>query len=160
MKSFNAVAAALLFGGMFAGSASASSIIMLGDAPSGAMSSVISLGDPDPCADHACDPQDDVASAGSTSDSNAALVDSFGMPTNMPVIMRPSVDAPTAPAATTAAADPAAPAATPAPAQQQPVQQPEPVVQQPKAEPAPVVQQPAADGQQQQQQPSGMPVER
>ncbi len=154
MKSVTALGAALLLGSLFAGSASASSIIMLGDQPSNSRSSIIRLGDPDPCADHACDAQDELASA--NSDSNAALVDAFGMPTNMPVIMRPSMDTPPAPPATTAAVTPPA---APATATQQPAQQPEPVVQHPKAEPAPVVEQPVADGQQQMPQ-NGQPIER
>ncbi len=159
MKSVKALAAALLFSGMFAGSASASSILVLGDTPPEAASSIITLGDPDPCADDAC-AEEAVASADPSADSNAALVDIYGMPTNMPVIMRPSMDTPDAPAAT-AAADPAAtaPAAAPAPAQQQPVQQPAPVVETPKVEPAPAVEQPVNQDQGQQQ-PNGQPVER
>ena len=155
MKSFNALAATLLVSCMFAGSASASSIIELGDESLSSVSSIITLGDPDPCADNACG-DEDVASADSSDDNNAALVDIYGMPTNMPVIMRPSMDTPAAPA-TTAAADPAA---TPpaAPASQQPTQQPEPVVETPKMEPAPAVERPGNEGQQQQN--NGQPVER
>lgn len=153
MKSFNALAAALLVSCMFAGSASASSIIELGDESLSSVSSIIALGDPDPCADNGCG-DEDVASAGSSDDSNAALVDIYGMPTNMPVIMRPSMDTPSAPAST-AAADPAATApAAPASA----TQQPQPVVEAPKMEPAPAVEQPVNEGQQQQN--NGQPVER
>ena len=153
MKSFNALAATLLVSCLFAGSASASSIIELGDEPLNSVSSIIVLGDPDPCADYGCG-DEDVASAGSSDDSNAALVDIYGMPTNMPVIMRPSMDTPSAPA-TTAATDPAATApAAPASA----TQQPQPVVEAPKMEPAPAVEQPVNEGQQQQN--NGQPVER
>lgn len=157
MKSFNALAATLLVSCLFAGSASASSIIELGEESLSSVSSIITLGDADPCADNACG-DEDVASADSADDSNAALVDIYGMPTNMPVIMRPSMDTPSAPE-TTAAADPAAtPPAAPATGTQQPTQQPAPVVETPKMEPAPVVEQPGNDGQQQQQ--NGQPVER
>ncbi len=149
MKSFNALAATLLVSCLFAGSASASSIIELGDESLSSVSSIIALGDPDPCAENGCD-DENVASAGPSDDSNAALVDIYGMPTNMPVIMRPSMDTPT----TTAAADPAATAPA-APAT--PTQQPAPVVETPKMEPAPAVEQPATEGQ---QQPNGQPVER
>lgn len=155
MKTVNAFAAAVLLGTMFAGNASASSIVMLGETPSGAVSSIVHLGEPDPCADNACGDEPEVVSADPSGDSNAALVDSFGMPTNMPIIMRPSMDTPEAPPATTASA----PAAAAPAGASQPKQQPEPVVQTPKTEPAPVVEQPSVEGQQPPQS-NGQPVER
>ena len=156
MKTVNAFAAALLVGTMFAGNASASSILMLDETPADAVRSFVHLGDPDPCADDACADEPEVISADTSSDSNAALVDSFGMPTNMPVIMRPSMDTPQAPAAVTASA-PAA--AAPAAATQQPKQQPQPIVETPKVAPAPVVEQPSVEGQQPPQS-NGQPIER
>jgi hypothetical protein len=148
MKTVNAFAAALLFGTMFAGNASASSIIELGSEPSASSPSIVHLGDPDPCADNACGTDKEVAAVGTKKDSNAALIDAFGMPTNMPVIMRPSMDTPSAPAASASA--PAAPA---------PTAQAEPQVQQPQAAPAPVVEQPVNVEQQPMQQ-NGQPIER
>lgn len=152
MKSVISLGAMLLFGCMVSGQALAGSIVELGDTPEEQVSSIIYLGEPDPCADGACDDDAEVISADADNDSNAALVDIYGMPTNMPVIMRPSMDAPAA--ADVPAAQPA-PAAAPSTEPQQPKQEPEPVVEQPKQEPAPVAEQPAAEQPQQPASPNG-----
>ena len=152
MKTVNAFAAALLLGTMFAGNASASSILMLDETSPTAVSSIIRLGEPDPCADNACGDEPEVISADTSGDSNGALVDSFGMPTNMPIIMRPSVDKQETPATTTASAPAAA-------APSGVTQQPAPVVETPKMEPAPKVEQPV-NAEQQAPQSNGQPVER
>lgn len=134
--------AALLFGTLTAGQAFAGSIVELGDTPAEEISSIVYLGDPDPCANGGCEAADEKPASDGASDSNAALVDIYGMPTNMPVIMRPSMDTP--PAADVPAAEPApAPAASTEP--QQPKQEPAPVVEQPKQEPAPQPEQPAPE---------------
>ena len=94
--------------------------------------SIIMIGTPDPCDNGAC--EEDVASVESQGDSNSALVDAYGMPTSMPVIMRPSVEITTAAAAVAPAIVPA-PAATPAEAAAA-TPAPAPVAQAP-ANPAP-----------------------
>ncbi len=121
MNHFKMLALGLLVGGLFSTTALASSVLVLGDTPKSDVSSIVYLGDPDPCADNACGTDEPVVEEASN-DGNAALVDSYGMPTHMPIIMRPSVDngTPEAPKETAAAkpADTAKPdaAATPAPA--------------------------------------------
>jgi hypothetical protein len=129
-----ALAAAVILAMFATTGVKAGSIIELGD--SGQISSVILLGDGDECMD--CGSEDDVemVDAGSAAGSSGALVDQYGMPTNMPVVMRPSVDAPAA----QPAPDAAAPAATPAPVAETP--QPQPV----KVEQAPQEQAPAQNG--------------
>ncbi|MCX7671452.1 MAG: hypothetical protein N2439_15450, partial [Anaerolineae bacterium] len=84
-----ALAAALLIAVFGMGGARAGSIIELGE--SGQVSSIIMLGDDDPCAEGACGSEEDVevVDAGSAAGSSGALVDQYGMPTNMPVVMRP-----------------------------------------------------------------------
>jgi pyruvate dehydrogenase E2 component (dihydrolipoamide acetyltransferase) len=122
MKLLNTVAASLLLSAFAATPAFAES----GDNVITYISpSIIMIGTPDPCDDGGC--AEEVAAVESTdtkSDSNAALVDAYGMPTSMPVIMRPSVDTPAAqasfmpaplPAATTSAA-PTPATSEPAPA--------------------------------------------
>jgi hypothetical protein len=121
MTFLKTVAAGLLLSAMASGSAFAEN----GDNEITYISpSIIMIGAPDPCDNGGCD--EDVAVIEASGDSNAALVDAYGMPTSMPVIMRPSVETPaasptpaattTAPAATPAsAATPAPVAATPAP---------------------------------------------
>ncbi len=113
MKLLNTVAASLVFTAF----AAAPAFAQPGDNEITYISpSIIMIGTPDPCDDGGC--EEDVAAVESKSDSNAALVDAYGMPTSMPVIIRPSVETPAAqaPAAATpapAATTPAAPAATP-----------------------------------------------
>jgi hypothetical protein len=126
-----ALAAAVILAMFATSGVKAGSIVELGD--SAQISSIIMLGDDDPCMDGGCGAEEDVemVDAGSAAGSSGALVDQYGMPTNMPVVMRPSVDAP---------ADASAPAATPAPVAETP--QPEPV----KVEEAPQVQVPAQEG--------------
>lgn len=113
MKRLNAVSALMFAGLLASGSASASSIIELGNEGDAVASSIIALGDPDPCADNGCGDETDIA-AEDTGSNSPALIDSFGMPTNMPVIMRPSMDGGAGPAE--APADPAAAAPNPQPA--------------------------------------------
>jgi hypothetical protein len=153
MNHFKMLALGLLVGGLFSTSALASSVLVLGDTPKSDISSIVYIGDPDPCADNACG-TDEPAVDEASNDDNAALVDSYGMPTHMPVIMRPSVDngTPEAPKDTAAAkpadtakpdaaATPTAPA-TPAPTTPAPAA-PAPVAPAPVA-PAPVAPAPAA----------------
>jgi hypothetical protein len=111
MKSMKFIAAGLFLSAM----ASSSAFAENGDNEITYISpSIIMIGTPDPCDNGGCD--EEVAVIEANGDSNAALVDAYGMPTSMPVIMRPSVETPSAPAATSSApvATPA-PAATPAP---------------------------------------------
>lgn len=110
----------------------AGSIVELGD--SDQISSIIMLGDE--CMDCGVEEDVEVVDAGSAAGSSGALVDQYGMPTNMPVVMRPSMDAP-------AEATPSPDAAAPAVATPQTVEtpQPEPV----KVEPAPQEQAPAPE---------------
>lgn len=124
-----ALAAAVILAMFGTSGVKAGSIIELGE--SDQISSVIRLGDDDPCMDGGCGSEEDVevVDAGSAAGSGGALVDQYGMPTNMPVVMRPSMDAP--------AAAPDAAAAAPAPVAETP--QPEPV----KVEQAPQEQAPA-----------------
>ena len=105
MNHFKMLALGLLVGGLFSTSALASSVLVLGDTPKSDVSSIVYIGDPDPCADNACG-TDEPAVEEASNDGNAALVDSYGMPTHMPIIMRPSVDAGTPEAPKTAAAKP------------------------------------------------------
>jgi hypothetical protein len=107
-----ALAAAVLVAVFGMGGAKAGSIIELGE--SDQVSSIIMLGDDAPCAESACDPEEDieVVDAGSAAGSSGALVDQYGMPTNMPIVMRPSMDTPVA----EPVPDAAAPATTSAPA--------------------------------------------
>lgn len=130
-----ALAAAVMIAVFGTGSAKAGSIIELDG--TGEISSVIMLGEPDPCFAEACAAEEDVeiVDAGSAAGSSGALVDQYGMPTNMPVVIRPSMDMPAA----DPAPQPAAPAEAAAPAAAAP--QPEPV----KVEPAPEVVTPAND---------------
>ncbi len=120
MNHFKTLALGLLVGGLFSTSALASSVQVLGDTPKSEISSIIYIGDPDPCADNACGTDEPVVEEASN-DGNAALVDSYGMPTHMPIIMRPSVDdgTPEAPKQTAAAKPQTTPkpaaATTPAP---------------------------------------------
>ncbi len=100
MNHFKTLALGLLAAGFSLSSASASSLASDGPMQKKAWPSIIYLGDPDPCGNNACEPQE--AAAEPVSDKNAALVDAFGMPTHMPIIMRPSMDQGT-PAATAAA---------------------------------------------------------
>ena len=104
MNHLKTLSLGLLAGGLFSTAALASSVIALGDTPKSDISSIVYVGDPDPCADNACG-TDEPAVEEASNDSNAALVDAYGMPTNMPVIMRPSVDSgtPEAPKQTAAA---------------------------------------------------------
>lgn len=104
MNHLKMLALGLLVGGLFSTSALASSVQVLGDTPKSDISSIVYIGDPDSCADNACG-TDEPAVEEASNDGNAALVDSYGMPTHMPVIMRPSVDAgtPDAPKQTAAA---------------------------------------------------------
>jgi hypothetical protein len=121
MKSMKFIAAGLFLSAMASGSAYAES----GDNEITYISpSIIMIGTPDPCDNGSCD--EEVAVIEANGDSNAALVDAYGMPTSMPVIMRPSVETPSAPAATSSApvetptpvtATPAAPAPVEAPAE-------------------------------------------
>jgi hypothetical protein len=136
-----ALAAVVLLAAFGTGGAKAGSIVELGG--TGEVSSIIMLGNDDPCAEGACGSQDDVevVDAGSAAGSSGALVDEYGMPTKMPVVMRPSMDAPVA----QPTPDASAPAATPAPEAQTP--QPEPV----KMEPAPQVETPQVEDNGQQQ---------
>lgn len=117
-----ALAAAVLIAAFGLGSAKAGSIVELGG--SGQISSIIMLGEDDPCAEGGCGSEEDieVVDAGSAAGSSGALVDQYGMPTNMPVVMRPSMDTPAASEPAQAAS---APAAAPAPVVETP--QPEPV---------------------------------
>ena len=118
-----ALAAAVILAMFGTSGVKAGSIIELGE--SDQISSVIMLGDDDPCMDGGCGSEEDVevVDAGSAAGSSGALVDQYGMPTNMPVVMRPSMDAP--------AADPApeapAPAAAPQPTPVAETPQPQPV---------------------------------
>ena len=105
MNHFKMLALGLLVGGLFSTSALASSVLVLGDTPKSDVSSIVYIGDPDPCADNACG-TDEPAVEDASNDGNAALVDSYGMPTHMPIIMRPSVDAGTPEAPKTASAKP------------------------------------------------------
>jgi hypothetical protein len=136
-----AFAAAVIFAGFGLGGASAGSIVEL--RASNEISSVIELGDPDPCADGACGSEEDVEMVDAGSAAGGALVDQYGMPTKMPVVMRPSVDSP----ATQPAPAAGAPATATAPQTQTP--QPEPV----KAEPAPQVETPTVVNQNGEQMP-------
>jgi pyruvate dehydrogenase E2 component (dihydrolipoamide acetyltransferase) len=111
MKLLSTMAAGLLFSAFAAAPAFAEA----GDNEITYISpSIIMIGTPDPCEDGGC--EEDVAAVEEKKDNNAALVDAYGMPTSMPVIIRPSVDAPTAQAPADAAAAPAEPAATAEPA--------------------------------------------
>lgn len=160
MNHFKMLALGLLVGGLFSTSALASSVLVLGDTPKSDISSIVYIGDPDPCADNACGTDEPVVEEASN-DGNAALVDSYGMPTHMPIIMRPSVDngTPAAPVETAtakptdttkpeAAATPPTPApaaptpATPAPATPEPVA-PAPVAPAPVAPTTPNVPDPS-----------------
>lgn len=108
-----ALAAAVLIAVFGLGGAKAGSIVELGE--SGQVSSIIMLGDDEPCAEGACVSEEDidVVDAGSAAGSSGALVDQYGMPTNMPVVMRPSMDSPTAQPMLDAPASAAVPAPVP-----------------------------------------------
>jgi hypothetical protein len=98
--------------------------------------SIIMIGTPDPCDNGGCEEPTVITAK---ADGNAALVDANGMPTSMPVIMRPSVDTTVImPAPETAAAPAIAPAAPATAAEPTPEVTAE-------AAPAPVQQAPAAD---------------
>jgi hypothetical protein len=86
--------------------------------------SIIMIGTADPCDDGGC--EEDVAVIEAKDDNNAALIDAHGMPTSMPVIIRPSVATPSVETPAAAAATPAAPAAQPAKPAPTPVVQVEP----------------------------------
>ncbi|MGL4488742.1 MAG: hypothetical protein ACRCU5_04780 [Rhizobiaceae bacterium] len=110
MKLVKIAAASLLFSAMLAAPALAET----GDNVVHYISpSIIMIGTPDPCDNGGC--EEEVAEVEPTADRNAALVDAYGMPTNMPVIMRPTTDVSAVPAAQTASApatsEPAAPSA-------------------------------------------------
>ena len=146
MNHFKMLALGLLVGGLFSTSALASSVLVLGDTPKSDVSSIVYIGDPDPCADNACGTDEPMVEEASN-DGNAALVDSYGMPTHMPIIMRPSVNdgTPDAPKQTAAAKPdttpkPDAASKTPAPATPAPVR-PAPVAP---IAPAPVAPSPPA----------------
>ncbi|MGB8819081.1 MAG: hypothetical protein WCC66_14285 [Rhizobiaceae bacterium] len=132
-----ALAAAVILTGLsLTGNAFAGSIIALGG-DQASISSIIKLGEPDPCASNACGAEEvTAADPESATAAGSALVDQNGMPTNMPVVMRPSMDtAPVdAPAAAAPVADPAA--VTP----QTP--EPEPVKMEPAPQPVQVEGQP------------------
>lgn len=110
MNHFKTLALGLFAASFSLSCASASSLVSDGASQEKAWPSIIYLGDPDPCANNACEPQQ--AAAEPLSDKNAALVDAFGMPTHMPIIMRPSMDdgTPSATAVPKAPATPAVPA--------------------------------------------------
>lgn len=131
-----ALAAAVLVAAFGLGSAKAGSIVELSG--SGEISSIITLGDDDPCAEGGCGSEEDieVVDAGSAAGSSGALVDQYGMPTNMPVVMRPSMDSPTAQPTPDASAS--APVTAPQSTPVADTPQPEPV----KVEPQGQVEQP------------------
>ena len=122
-----ALAAAVILAMFGTSGVKAGSIIELGD--SDQIRSVILLGDDDPCMDGGCASEEDVevVDAGSAAGSSGALVDQYGMPTNMPVVMRPSMDTPAAQPAPDASVPATAPEAAPQPTPVAETPQPQPV---------------------------------
>jgi hypothetical protein len=76
--------------------------------------SVIQIGSVDPCDNGACD-EEEVASTEEPGDRNGALIDAYGMPTSVPVVIRPTVINQTSSEKSAAPVEQAAPEAAPTP---------------------------------------------